>query len=160
MASYLQQYGAGEEHRNRVIRRIILVAVAVVIAAIAAYIFLRNFPEKQVAKRFLSEVNSRDYRSAYRDWGCTDQHPCRNYEFQRFLEDWGPAKNAKSPWQVASIDGCKNFVTVNVQAQGTELQSLAVQRDDHSLGFAPAPECQEKQWRWKQFFQRIFGGGK
>jgi hypothetical protein len=47
---------------------------------------------------------------------------------------------------------------VNVQAQGAELESLAVQRSDHSLGFAPSPECQEKQWRWGQFFHRIFHG--
>ncbi len=51
-------------------------------------------------------------------------------------------------------------MTVNVQAQGAELQSLSVQRDDHELGFAPAPECQEKQWHWKQFFQRLIGHGK
>jgi len=49
---------------------------------------------------------------------------------------------------------------VNVQAPGTELQSLAVQRSDKSLGYAPAPECQERQWRWKAFFQRLFGGGE
>ena len=41
----------------------------------------------------------------------------------------------------------------------SELQSLAVERDNHTLGFAPAPECQERQWRWKQFFERLFGGG-
>jgi hypothetical protein len=75
------------------------------------------------------------------------------------MDDWGPSKKIASPWRVASVDGCKSFVTVNVQAEGSELQSLAVQRNDDSLGFAPAPECQEKQWRWKQFFSHLFGHG-
>jgi hypothetical protein len=74
------------------------------------------------------------------------------------MADWGPSKKASSPWKIASVDGCRTFVTVNVQADGSELQSLAIERDNHELGFAPSPECQERKWRWKQFFERIFGG--
>jgi hypothetical protein len=73
------------------------------------------------------------------------------------MRDWGPESNAKSPWKIASTDSCKTFLTVNVDAQGAELQSLAIQRSDLSLGYAPAPECQERKWRWKQFFQRLTG---
>lgn len=160
MASYLQQYGAGEEHRNRIIKRIILGAIAVVVVAIAAYLFFHNFPEKQVARHFLADVNGGRYQQAYADWGCTADHPCKNYDFNRFMEDWGPSKKISSPWKVASVDGCRTFVTINVQAQGSELQSLSVERDNQELGFAPAPECQERQWHWKQFFQRIFGGSR
>jgi len=50
-------------------------------------------------------------------------------------------------------------VTVNVKANGAELQSLAVQRGSNTIMYAPAPECQEPQWHWKAFFHRIFGGG-
>jgi hypothetical protein len=158
VASYLQQYGAGDEQRSRVIKRIILGAIGVVVVAIAAYLLLHNFPEKQVAKHFLAEVNGGQFQQAYRDWGCTPEHPCKNYDFNRFMQDWGQSKNGSAPWTIASVDGCKTFVTVNVQAPGSQLQSLAVERDNHELGFAPAPECQERKWRWKQFFERIFGG--
>lgn len=160
MGSYLQQYGAGDEQRSRIIKRIVLGVIAAVIVAIAAYFFFHNYSEKQVAKHFLADVNSGRYQQAYADWGCTADHPCKNYDYNRFMEDWGPSKKISSPWKLASVDGCRNFVTINVQAQGSELQSLAVERDNHELGFAPAPECQERQWHWKQFFQRIFGGGK
>ena len=158
MGSYLQQYGIEDEHRGRVIKRLVLAGAAVIILAVAAYLFFHNYPEKRVAGKFLTLINSHNYKDAYREWGCTEQHPCPNYDFQRFLNDWGPGSKATSAWNVASVDGCKSFVTVNVQARGSELQSLAVQREDHSLGFAPSPECQERQWRWGQFFRRIFGG--
>jgi hypothetical protein len=160
MGSYLQQYGVEDERRGRVTKRIVIACVVVLVAVITAYLFFHNYPEKRAAGKFISLINTRDYQGAYHDWGCTDQHPCPNYSFQRFMNDWGPQSKAATPWKVASVDGCKSFVTVNVQAQGAELQSLAIQRDDHSLGFAPSPECQEKQWRWGQFFHRVFHGGK
>jgi hypothetical protein len=156
MGSYLQQYGEGDERRSRIIKTIVIASLIVATLAIAAYLFFRNYPEKQVVKQFLTEVNSHQYENAYRDWGCTPSHPCRDYTYSRFMQDWGA--KVSSPWKIASVDGCKTFVTVNVQANGAELESLAVQRGNHTLSFAPAPECQERQWRWKQFFQRIFGG--
>src|SRR3954454_4655033 len=156
MGSYLQQYGAGDERRIRIIKRIVMAAAIIIILAVGAYLFFRNYPEKRVVKHFLSEVNGHQYEAAYRDWGCTPEHPCRDYDFNRFMRDWGA--KVSSPWNIASVDGCKTFVTVNVQASGAELQSLAVERGNHTMSFAPAPECQEKQWHWKQFFHRIFGG--
>src|SRR5579875_895836 len=159
MGSYLQSYGVDEARRNRTIKWIIISAAIVVVLAIAGYLIFHNYSEKQVVKHFLGDLNSHNYQAAYRDWGCSTQHPCPNYDFTRFQDDWGPGKKISSPWKINSIDGCKTFVTVNVQADGSELESLAVQRDNDSLSFAPAPECQEKQWHWKQFFQRIFGGG-
>jgi hypothetical protein len=157
MGSYLQHYGVDEYRRNRTIKWIILSGIGVVILALACYVLFHNYPEKQVVNRFLAQVNGHNYDAAYRDWGCTPQHPCPNYDRGRFLDDWGPSKKTSSPWKIASVEGCKSFVTVNVQADGAELQSLAVERNDKSLGFAPAPECQERQWRWKQFFGRLLG---
>ncbi len=159
MGSYLQQYGAGEESRNRVIKAIIFGVIGLLIAVWVLYLALHNYPEKRTVKKFLAEVNAHDYTRAYSDWGCTTAAPCRNYDYNRFLQDWGPSKNTTSPWKIVSVDGCKAFVTVNVQASGSELQSLGVERGTKSIMYAPAPECQEPQWHWKQFFQRLFGGG-
>lgn len=159
MGSSLQDYLAEEERRHRTIKRIVLSCIGALIVIGIAYLLFHNYPEKQVAKRFLSEVNAHNYQAAYNDWGCTTAHPCPNYDYNRFLEDWGPPKTAPAPWKIASTDSCKSFLTVNVQADGSELQSLAIQRADHSLSFAPAPECQERKWHWRQFFQRIFHGG-
>ena len=159
MGSYLQHYGAGEERRNRNIRNIILGMVGLVLLLLALYFVFRDYSEKQTVKRFIAELNSHEYPRAYSNWGCTVAAPCRNYDYQRFLADWGPGKRVASPWKITSVDGCKAFVTVNVQATGAELQSLGVERGTKTLMYAPAPECQEPQWHWKQFFQRFTGGG-
>ena len=159
MGTYLQQYGAGDERRIRIIKTLVFIGLGIIVLALIAYFGFHNYAEKQVVKRFLERLNAHDFEGAYREWGCTPEHPCPNYDFQRFLEDWGPSKKITSPWKIASVDGCKTFVTVNVQAEGSQLQSLGVERSDHSLGFAPAPECQEPKWHWRQFFNRIFHRG-
>ncbi|MBV9226256.1 MAG: hypothetical protein JOY85_19660 [Acidobacteriaceae bacterium] len=158
MGSFFQQYGVEEERRGRVIKAIVLSCLGIAVLAIVGYFVLHNYSEKQVVNRFLQQINAHNYQEAYREWGCTAAHPCPNYSYNRFLDDWGPQKKAGSPWKIASTDGCQAFLTVNVQAEGAELQSLSVQRSDKSLGFAPYPECQERKWHWKQFFQRVFGG--
>ncbi len=158
MGGYLQQYGVGEEHRNRIIKRIILGCIAALIVIWILYLVFHNYSEKQTVKHFLAQVNEHNYAQAYSDWGCSVAKPCPNYDYQRFLQDWGPDKKITSPWQIASVDGCKSFVTVNVKAGGAELESLGVERGTKTIMYAPAPECQEPQWHWKAFFHRIFGG--
>lgn len=157
MGTYMQGYGVEEERRNRVIKRIILGAVAAAVLAFVSYLFLHNYTEKKTINQFLAEINAHDYKAAYANW-CNSSSPCPNYDYARFLQDWGPQKKISSPWKVASVESCKSFVTINVQAEGAELQSLGVQRGTRNVMYAPAPECQELGWHWKAFFQRIFGG--
>ncbi|HEY7210981.1 MAG TPA: hypothetical protein VH477_11965 [Bryobacteraceae bacterium] len=159
MGAYLQNYGEGEERRSRIIKIIIFSVIGALILWWILYLVLHNHSEKQAVSRFLDQVNGHQYQQAYADWGCSERTPCPNYDYRRFLDDWGPQKKASSPWKIVSVDGCKAFVTVNVQAGGTELQSLGVERGTKTIMYAPAPECQEPQWRWKQFFRRIFGHG-
>jgi|KBSMisStaDraftv2_1062788.scaffolds.fasta_scaffold124015_2 hypothetical protein len=156
MGAYLQNYGAGEDRRNRVVKFLILGVLTAVVLAIVAYFFFHNRSEEKTVEHFLAQVNAHDYKDAYVTWGCTEASPCRNYDFGRFLEDWGPKTKATSPWKIASVEGCRSFVTVNVKADGAELQSLGVERGARTVSYAPSPECQERKWHWKQFFQRIF----
>ena len=156
MGGYLQNYGIEEEHRGRIVKRILIALGVVLGTLLVGYLTYHNYPEKHVVNGFLDHINSGRFEAAYRQWGCSAEHPCPNYSFQRFLRDWGPESKATSPWTISSVDSCTAFLTVNVQAQGAELQSLAVQRNDHSLGYAPDPECQERKWHWAQFFDRVF----
>jgi hypothetical protein len=156
MAGYLEGYGVEDQRRSRAILYIVLGLVAAVILALLGYWLSRDYTEKQVAKRFLADVNGHNYQAAYSTW-CPK--PCRNYDFTRFAADWGNTnKKITSPWKIDSVDSCKGFLTVNVTADGAELQSLSVERGTNSLSFAPSPECQEYKWHWKQFFRRILKG--
>jgi hypothetical protein len=154
MASYMAGYGVEDEKRSRVIRYIALGVVAVLLLSALSYTLTRNYSEKKVATQFLALLNQHNYQAAYAAW-CPQV--CEHYNYEQFVADWGPNKKTGSPWKVHSIDSCKAFLTVNVTADGAELQSLSVERGTDVLSFAPAPECQEYKWRWKQFFGRIFG---
>jgi hypothetical protein len=153
MADYLSGYGIEETRRSHVIKRVVLIVLATLIVAAAAYLFLRNYKEKQAVKNFLTEVNSGQLPAAYTTWGCTASHPCRDYSYQKFLEDWGHKKN----WRISDVDGCPAGVVVKVQADGTEPTPLWVTRAEKAISFSPWPECQGKQWRFKQFFKRVTG---
>ena len=84
MPGYLDQYGAGEEERNRlIIRSIVAVVVVVVVTALGWYL-LKNHHQESVVKTFLGDVRRGDYQAAYRDWGCTSAKPCSDYTFDKF----------------------------------------------------------------------------
>lgn len=157
MGSYLQTYGVDEARRSRIIKWLVLSFISIALLSLCSYLFFHNFFEKRVVARFLDQVNASRYQQAYVLWGCTDATPCPNYTYKSFLEDWGAAKKIKSPWKIDSVDGCTGFVTVNVAAAGVDIQSLAVERGGKTISYAPAAECQERRWHWKEFFQRLTG---
>lgn len=156
MASYLDSYGAEDEKRFRTIKTLVIAAVIVIVVSITAYLFFKNWREKQVVKHFLKQVNSGQYQAAYNSWGCTPSHPCPEYTYQKFLEDWGPKQHA-SDWKISGVDGCPTGVVITVRAPNTDPEPLWVQRADKSLSFSPWPECQGRRWRFRQFFHKVFG---
>lgn len=157
MSGYLDTYGAGEDRRNQIIKRVAIWAIVAIVVAIAAYLFFENYPEKRVVKHFLAEVNSGNYQGAYQAWGCSATHPCAGYDYDKFMEDWGPKSN-RSNWSISEVDGCRSGVIVTVRASGAEPEPLWVERENKALSFSPWPECQGRQWRFRQFFHRLFGG--
>src|SRR5260370_17191197 len=90
MAGYLEQYGAGEERRGKIIKILAISLIAVVVIGGALYFNFHNFREERQVKQFLSLLGARDYKGAYALFGCTDATPCRYYPFDKFMEDWGP----------------------------------------------------------------------
>ncbi|HVW85077.1 MAG TPA: hypothetical protein VHB50_10375, partial [Bryobacteraceae bacterium] len=96
MPGYLDQYGAGEERRNRIIiRSLVGLVTAVVIAGLSWYV-LKNRHQESVVKTFLDALRRHDYQAAYRDWGCTAEKPCTGYSFEKFLGDWGTGASGSS----------------------------------------------------------------
>jgi len=70
MPGYLDQYGAGEERRNRIIFRLIGTVLTVSVLGTLSWYLLRNHHQESAIKTFLNAVRKGDYQGAYRAWGC------------------------------------------------------------------------------------------
>jgi hypothetical protein len=162
MGSYLEAYGAGEEQRARrirVLKRTLIFGSAFVAVALIAYGIFKNHSEEQRVKSFLEALQKKDYAGAYAMWGCTDAHPCRDYSFSRFMDDWGPASpraNAASAKMKAS-QSCGNGVILEVDYAGAEPVSLFVDRDSKTIAFAPWPECPGRHLHIGAWLRSLFG---
>lgn len=143
MAAYLANYGAGEEQRERTIRRLIITAIVLLVAGGILYFFLKNFRQERQARKFFELLAKQDYKTAYAMWGCTDAKPCRDYPFQNFLDDWGPNsahKNARS-YHIKRSRSCGSGVILTVDFGGSQEDKLWVERGDLTIGFSPWPGC-------------------
>ena len=167
MSAFLDQYGVGDEQREKRIKLIVLFVVVALVLAGVLYLVLRDVTEKRQVTRFLELLRNKDYEGAYALWGCTPQQPCRDYPMNKFLEDWGPASphaNAaearlerKQPCGTRVIDlwihaiaskfttpstcSCDRGIIRTVVFPGGEQVDLWVERKDNLIGFAPWPIC-------------------
>jgi|SRR5690348_6371856 len=141
MAGYLENYGAGDERREKITKTVVIAAVAVLVAIGLAYVFLHNYPEERQAKRFFELLRAQDYKAAYALWGCTDQKPCRDYPMPEFLKDWGPGVAQVGAVDVLDAESCGSGVIVEVDAGKAGDKKLWVERDTHILGFPPFERC-------------------
>lgn len=143
MAGYLDHYGAGEERRETMIKRTVLTAVLVVIAAGILYFVFKNYRQERQVKSFFALLARPDYKAAYVLWGCTDANPCRDYPFTEFMKDWGPGSehaDARS-YHITKTRSCGSGVIVTVDSSKKQEDKLWVQRDDLIIGFSPLPGC-------------------
>ncbi|MGA2881370.1 MAG: hypothetical protein ABSG13_20670 [Bryobacteraceae bacterium] len=165
MSSYLEAYGAAEQHRARILGMIktssIVLACALVVGAILYGVF-KNHSEEQRAKTFLGLLGAHNYSAAYATWGCTDSHPCPGYPFAKFQEDWGP-KSAHADESVAHIglsQSCGSGVLIRLDYKAAEEPvSLWVERDSGIISFAPWPECPGRHLHFGAWLKSVFRGG-
>jgi hypothetical protein len=143
MSGYLETYGAGQEKRERRLKRVALVAALVVVAGGTIYFFLRNYRETQQAKLFFELLRNKDYTAAYALWGCTPATPCRDYRMPKFMEDWGPGSGHADlgALQITKVRGCSSGVIIEANFGGGVIENLWVDRENRHLGFAPFPVC-------------------
>ena len=143
MAGYLDQYGAGDERREKIIKRVaISLAALVVIGGILTFTFYNYRQERQV-KRFFALLAAQDYKSAYALWGCTDAHPCRDYNMAKFMQDWGPpsGRGDMGIFRIAKSRSCGSGVILTVDFGSNQEEKLWVERGDLTIGFSPFPGC-------------------
>ena len=143
MAGYLDQYGAGEERRNRIIiRSIVTVVVLAIVAALGWYLLL-NHRQESAVKNFVAAVKRGDTQAAYQIWGCTSSRPCPDYTYDKFLKDWGPGPEGPDPNALALTDSeaCNNSVMLTVRVNSKRTEQLWMDRTSDMISFTPTPIC-------------------
>lgn len=176
MSDFLTGYGIEEARRERLIKRALLLVVVLLAAAGSAYLGYRTYPARRQVNQFLEYLRHKDYQSAYRLWGCTESTPCRDYSFEKFLEDWGPkspharveqaqvrrmswrACGPGVPYMLATLAArafgergcdCGSGVIHSVAFPDGEEVVLWYERKDRTLGFAPWPACLPPPKAWQ-----------
>jgi hypothetical protein len=149
MPGYLDQYGAGEEQRNRTIIRSIVSIVAIVIVGALGWYLLKNHHQEGVVKSFVDAIRKGDYQGAYREWGCTEEKPCSAYSFDSFLGDWGVAAKNNTPPDpgvigITDSESCNTGVLLTVAVNSTRVEKLWVDKGNDGISFAPYPICPHK----------------
>ncbi len=143
MEGYLEGYGAGEEKREKLVKRLALFVVLALAVTGTLYFFLRNYRETRQTKLFFEMLRKKDYVAAYGLWGCTERTPCPDYVMARFMEDWGPqSPHANlSAVKITGTRGCDTGVIFETNFGSGQPEYLWVERKTKNLGFAPWPVC-------------------
>jgi len=163
---YLDQYGAGEEARNRIIvRSIVSVITLAVVASLSWYLF-KNHHQESVVKTFLSAVRAGNYQAAYKAWGCTTEKACSAYPYDKFLGDWsavraGAQSNPDGPPDLGVLgitdsESCNSGVLLTVNVNRTRTEKLWVDKSSDAINYAPYPICPHKN-PWAIMMHRTVG---
>jgi hypothetical protein len=165
MSSYLEAYGEAEQHRARVIgilKTSSIVLGSVLLIGLILYGIFKNHSEEQRTRTFLGLLTAHNYQAAYAMWGCTESHPCPDYPFPKFQEDWGP-KSEHANEKVAHIglsQSCGNGVLIRLDYTAAEEPvALWVERDSGIISFAPWPECPGRHLHLGAWLRSLFGRG-
>jgi hypothetical protein len=156
--SFLEGYGLRDARREKYFK---LGALAVVVALIVGpflYLWLRDRTEKQKVQLFLELLRNRDYKAAYVLWGCTEEKPCRDYDFSKFMEDWGPGSpqaNVASA-KVNRTKHCDTGIVEFVAFPDQHEVKLWVERQNKTIGFAPwSVPRNNVSWVWQRLFDEF-----
>jgi hypothetical protein len=158
MAGYLDAYGVADARKERLIKRVVLISLAVAIVGVSAYFIFRNWRQEQVVKNFFDLLRDKEYQPAYALWGCTQDHPCKYYGPERFTADWGPSSPYAnvSSIKIAHEDTCGSGVVFNIEQASTQSIGLYVDRDSNQISFAPAPRCPGRHLQLWEFLKSKF----
>jgi len=158
MAGYLDQYGAGEDRRNRIIIRTIVITLAAVILASLSWYIFKNHHQEGVIRAFVDAVRKRDLQSAYKVWGCTPEKPCTGYSYDKFVADWGPQGDAPDPavFGLTDSESCNNGVLLTLAVNRSRTEKLWVQKNSDAISYAPYPICPHKN-PWAIMLHRTIG---
>ena len=143
MSDFLEQYGAGDERRGKIVKRVVVSLAALLVVAGLLFYGFHNFRQERQVKRFFEFMAAHDYKQAYALWGCTDAKPCRYYPYDKFMEDWGPSSGHAGfgAARITRSRSCGSGVLLTVDYGKSQQEKLWVERRDMSIGFPPVQGC-------------------
>jgi hypothetical protein len=143
MAGYLEQYGAGDERRAKIIKTLVISIVSLVLVGGVLLFVFHNYREESRVKQFYALLKAKDYKGAYALFGCTDTTPCRYYAFEKFQEDFGPntGHDNLSNVRISRSRTCGSGVLLTIDLGANQQEKLWVERHDMSIGFPPVQGC-------------------
>ncbi len=166
MSSYLEAYGAAEQHRARILGIIKITSIILgcaLVAGLILYGIFKNHSEERQARTFLGLLDAHNYQAAYAMWGCTDTHPCPEYPFTKFQEDWGPKSDhaSEASAHIGLSQSCGSGVLIELDYKAPEEPvSLWVEKDSRTISFAPWPECPgTRHLHFGTWLKSVFGRG-
>ena len=155
MSDFLEQYSTTDQTRDKVVRWILIVIAAVAAVWAIDWVLttygtynLRDVREQWQAHKFFSLLAGKQYEAAYKLWGCDVSQPCRDYNYQKFMEDWGPKSPAAnlSKRNVHAVRHCKTGIIQVMDFGADDTVNLFVESRTLVVGFAPWPVCNP---RWQ-----------
>ena len=165
MSSYLEAYGAAEQQRARVVgllKNCSIALASVLVAGLILYAIFKNHAEERQAKSFLQLLAAGNYPVAYTMWGCTETHPCPEYKYSKFMDDWGPKSahaNASAAASIGQAQSCGSGVVIQLNYKNPDdTVPLWVEHDTKIVSFAPWPECPGRHLHFGAWLKSVFGG--
>lgn len=142
MAGYLDQYGAGEERRIRIVKTLVISIVTLAVLGGIAFFIFHNYRQERQVKRFFELLQAHDYQSAYSLW-VKSESDRRGYPLTAFMQDWGPQSGHADVgnFRISRSRSCGSGVILTVDFGANQQEKLWVQRDDLTIGFSPLPGC-------------------
>jgi hypothetical protein len=151
MAGYLDQYGAGDERRERRNRGLFIAGGAFLLGLLFWWFLygwdksevvrephiarmvqkLRHHNQEGEVRQFLELLRNRQYEAAYKVWGAN-----KDYPFDKFMEDWGSQRSISS-FEITRSRTCGSGVVITVDFPKGQEENLWVQNADRTIGFSP-----------------------
>ena len=139
MASYLENYGAGEAKREGIVKWTVISVLSVLVLSVVLFYSFRHFAERQALDKFVDALKSKDYKAAYASFGCTDSNPCRYFAYEKFLQDFGPDGVYKDTSAVKMTQkwSCVGGIIRVLDFGGGNEADLIVDYDKRLVAYAP-----------------------
>lgn len=153
---YLANFGVSDAKREKRFLRVTLAVIGTALLGAFLWYYFRTFFEERAVSQFLDHLAARDYKAAHAQFGCTDATPCRDYDFTRFMEDWGD-KSAfadVSKVKITLAEPCGNTVWVSVRHPSQKELGLAVDPETRIITYAPEARC-PGVWRVRDFPEKF-----